>query len=361
MIVEISPDEVLGYCYEYLHLSKEDNNYELLLIEILRRTAGIVCPCSRRVLKNSLLKSLSYLPVDSEELPQLLDSLIEKLIIVGDLLELSDVSIDDQKVSGAWIFAAPPSFVKRDNGRIILLGITPDQESFLSSELEERITNNGVLRQIEAFEGENLEEVLIDQGMNQLSESSWLKAPRKVTPEKLLSSLIEKLEQADNNTEINGLEIIAPGTNVNYYKGRWFTPSNQVGTYIGRRPQEFGSPIWCIVELNGVISEKLLDLPLKGYRWRACDAAWHIQMAIDALNGSPQRYSKFDVGEGVRYEFYSPIPLWIQRRLMILGCETTPKNGLLAFVIPYAEADQEEANLKNTLWLGFDEKSTEGH
>ncbi len=51
------------------------------------------------------MDSLSYLHPDSNALADRLDQLVDDMIVVGDLLELSDVATDDPKVKGTWVFA----------------------------------------------------------------------------------------------------------------------------------------------------------------------------------------------------------------------------------------------------------------
>ena len=96
---------------------------------------------------------------------------------------------------------------------------------------------------------------------------------------------------------------------------------------------------------------RLLDLPLARTRWRGCDSAWHIQMAIDHLRGTPQRYRRRVDGNAVRLDFFSPLPQWSQRRLMILGRSVPRHKCLLSYILPANEAETEEALLQQTLWL----------
>jgi hypothetical protein len=91
---------------------------------------------------------------------------------------------------------------------------------------------------------------------------------------------------------VTDLQILDPMRPVTYYLGRWNVPKNQSGTFVARRPQEFGAPIWCFVALKDGVPARLLDLPLEKMRWRGCDSAWHLQMAIDYCRRNPQRYRR---------------------------------------------------------------------
>ena len=105
---------------------------------------------------------------------------------------------------------------------------------------------------------------------------------------------------------------------------------------------------------------RVIDLPLGTYRWRACDAAWHLQMAIDRENQQPQRYRIRREASIYRFDFFSPLPLWAERRLMVLGQKCTGNKSLFAYEIHAAEAVEEEAFLKENLWLVREDQVTEG-
>ena len=49
--------------------------------------------------------------------------------------------------------------------------------------------------------------------------------------------------------------------------------------------------VWCYVQLREGNPERMID-----YRWRGCDAAWRLQMAIDAERRVPQRFRVRTVG-----------------------------------------------------------------
>lgn len=352
MVVQITPKEVVSYCRTILGIRTEMGGVDdILLAALLRRHAGISCPCSRTVLRSALHESLAYIYPDNKELTTRLDKLIDDLLIGGDLLELSDVATDDSDVKGTWVFAAPPAFTMRKNGSAFLTGIVPDQDSFLPASLGERVEYLGVTRTITPRSGEDLEEVLIAQGLHQLPNSVWLKSPTVPTPEELVRRFKQQLAKEPTCGPVKGLEILNTSIPVKYYRGRWSELNNQTGTFVARRPQEFGAALWSFVELAEGKLKRIIDLPLRNYHWRGCDAAWHLQMARDHNNGKPQRYQTKPTSGGVRFDFFSPIPLWAERRLMLLGRECPPEKSLFAYELPNSEADEEEQFLQNNLWL----------
>lgn len=352
MITELEPQEVVAYCRSMLGIETSDERLDdVLLSALLRRAAGILCPCSRTALRAAVTESLSYLHPDSEELANRLELLVEEMIVTGDLLELSEVATDDPDVKGTWVFAAPPSFVSRRSGSVFLTGIAPDQDSFLPAALNARIICSRTTRFMAAEPGEDLVDQLRAQGLNQLPEAVWLRSPKAPSPEQLIGRFEKHLAAQPTCGPINGLEILDPATKVTYYRGRWSTPRDQTGTFVARRPQEFGAPLWSFVDLVNGTARRIIDLPLRNYRWRGCDAAWHLQLAIDHLNAQPQRYRRMESGDGVRFDFFSPLPLWAQRRLMILGSERPRESSLFAYVMPVTEAAEEERHLQQSLWL----------
>lgn len=359
MISRITSQEVLSGCRKVLGLPVEQKQVvdELLLAGLLRRSAGIHCPCSRTTLRVSLLESLDYLSTDQEKLSERVDAAIEALIVGGDLLELNDVVTEDTAVKGTWVFAAPPSFVVRPSNSVFLFGIVPDQDAFLPSSIADHIVYDGYTRMISTQSGDDIVHELREQGLQQLSENVWLKSPRRETAKTMLDRFQSLLAKQPPSGSISDLSILDPTQPVSYYRGRWTTPSKQTGTFVARRPQEFGAPIWCVIHLEAGELVRFLDLPLEQSRWRACDTAWHLQMAIDYIRGSPQRYRRIVNNEGIRFDFFSPLPQWSQRRLMIFGRSVPREKSLFSYLIPPSEAEAEEKLLKQQLWLSPSEES----
>ena len=353
MIERVSATEVLADCRRKLGMpnSQEATLDDATLAGLGRRSAGIHCPCSRATLRASLLECTCGLPVAYDSLPEAVDEAIESLIVGGDLLELNDVATEDSNVRQTWVFAAPPRFVVRPSGSVFLFGVVPDQDSFLPSTFSGRVLHRGATRLLEPRPSEDLPHELRDRGLQQLSDGAWLRSPRPEDPASLIARHEQLLARQPPVTEVPDLQILDTARPVTYYRGRWTKPTNQDGVFVARRPQEFGAPIWCLVDLRKGDPVRLLDLPLARTRWRACDAAWHLQMAIDHCNGRPQRYRRRTDNGGVRFDFSSPLPQWSQRRLMIFGRPVPRDRSLFSHVLPANEADTEEAFLRQNLWL----------
>ena len=359
VIALISAQEVLAGCRQVLGLSTEQEKIvdDLLLAGLLRRSAGIHCPCSRATLCASLLESLEHLSADEEHLSERVYAAIEALIVGGDLLELNDVVTEDTAAKGSWVFAAPPSFIVRPNRGIFLFGIVPDQDAFLPSSIAAHIVHDGHTRTIPAQSDRNIAHELREQGLQQLTENAWLRCPKTETAETTLDRFERLLTNQPPAGSISDLSVLDPARPVSYYRGRWTVPANQTGTFLARRPQEFGVPIWCLIHLEGGVPVRFLDLPLERSRWRGCDTAWHLQMAIDHIRGHPQRYRRLIDGDSIRFDFFSPLPQWSQRRLMIFGRSVPRERSLFSYLLPRSEAETEEEYLQRMLWLSPTEDS----
>ena len=353
MIASIAASEVLASCRRTLGIPGEDEAAldDLMLAALTRRSAGVHCPCSRATLRTSLLECTRHLPNNYDSLPDAVDSAIEALIVSGDLLELNDVVTEESETPRTWVFAAPPCFVLRPSGSAFLFGIVPDQDTFLPSMLASRVRYRGFTRLLEPSPGEDLTSELQELGLQQLSDNAWLRSPRTEDPAALVDRYQRLLANQVRVLEIPDLQVLDSALPVTYYRGRWTDPTNQDGTFIARRPQEFGAPIWCIAELQDGKPSRFLDLPLPDTRWRACDSAWHFQMAIDHCRGAPQRYRRRTDGDTARFDFFSPLPQWAQRRLMIFGWPVPSEKSLFSYVIPAREAETEEMFLQQNMWL----------
>ena len=359
MISRATATEVLAYCRKTIGLSgcQDAKIDDSLLAALARRSAGINCPCSRITLQNTLLECMQGLPTNYDCLDEAVNHVIEALIVGGDLLELADVIVDDSCIKSTWVFAAPPSFVVRKSGIVFLLGIVKDQDTFLPSTLTKHVIYRGFTRILKPQSSVDLPKQLKELGLQQLSEKAWLKSPKTEKPYQMLNRHKELLSEQPPDTEVPDLRILDFTRPVKNYRDRWTKPVKQDGFFIARRPQEFGAGNWCLVELQNGKPVRLLDLPLAKFRWRGCDAAWHLQCAIDHCRDTPQLYRRRTDNEKVRFDLFSPLPQWAERRLINLG-ESVPRDAcLFSYVVPNNEAVAEEKFLQKELWLALDDDS----
>jgi hypothetical protein len=319
----VSPSEVQAH--KVAELGLDQNALDLTSTEAiagaLRRAAGFLCPCSPKTLVRAVLRPLEGLVTDVDNLTNTIEEILEALVAHGDLLEHVDVSAEEGVLPRTYLYAAPPSFVCRESGTIIIIGIAPDQLSVLPDELRERVEYVNHVRRLPAAAKEDVATKLIELGLIKLSFEAWLRGPREETAAQHLARLANLLEKAPQSLDIPGLSLIDPATPVHYYRGRWVQPRAQSGRLVGRRSQAYGADLWCYVEMDEGRPRKFVDLPLPGSFARGCDEAWRLQAAIDAERGSPQRFGirqgPFSSKKKV-LDFFSPVPMWARRR-----CEPT--------------------------------------
>jgi hypothetical protein len=150
--------------------------------------------------------------------------------------------------------------------------------------------------------------------------------PKSSTATQAVIASDRALDVVQPSRDIPGLLLLDPTKPVRYYRGRWTEPKTQTGSFVARRQQAYGADLWCYVHLTNGQPERMIDLPQPGSRWRGCDEAWHLQMAIDAQRGAPQRFRVTSSGDAVVLEIFSPAPAWARRRWDAIG-EPVPSAG----------------------------------
>lgn len=322
----------------------------------LRRAASYLCPCSPGTLVRAVVRPLRGLVPDLEKAKELVEGTLEAMISHGDMLEQPEVR-DGTATARVLLYAAPASFVVRQSGLVVLLGVAADQLSPLPSELERRIQYLGhVRRLIPSSPTEDLRGELRQLGLLELSSDAWLKGPNSCTASQVVAAIDRALDTVPPSRDIPGLVLLDPTKPVRYYRGRWTEPKAQTGRFVARRQQAYGADLWCYVHLTNGQAERMIDLPQRGSRWRGCDEAWYLQMAIDAQRGAPQRFRTIPSGDAAVLQFFSPAPAWARRRWDAIG-EPVPSSGsLFAYRIPRAEIDEERRFMREALWL--DEMTT---
>lgn len=351
LIAKVSPDEVLSGVRRTLDLPPARLFDEPLLGALVRYGAGILCPCPQSRLSAGLVECLQHLGIPSDELRKRVHSAIEGLIVRGELLEVRGDEADEWEGGTIRLILAPPRFVVRRSGRIFLLGAVPDHGAFLPRSLVRGIRHDGYLRVLDPVPGRDLRKELRAHGVQELSSADWLASPKETSPRALIDSIEAELDARSAVGEFGSIEILDSDRPVTYYRGRWKTPRRESGVFIARRPQEYGSPLWCVARLETGSVSRFVDLPIGDLRVRACDEAWHLQMAYDHRRGVPQRYRLERDGDRVRFDFFSPLPKWAERRLLAIGRQIPPSRCLISYSLPGTEAEAEAGFIRDRLWL----------
>lgn len=346
----LTPAEVSAKSVETLGLDR--TLLDLTSVEAvacaLRRVAGFLCPCSGRTLMRAVFEPIRGVHVETDLLP-LIEDTLEALVVHGDLLELHDAT--HEATGKKLLFTAPPSFVRRRSGAVMILGVAPDGVSLVPEEMEQAIQHVNHVRML-GNEYPNLGEHLSELGLIEIKLSAWMKGPMSKTAEAHVASMNRLVEAPQPCGELPGLLLLEPKTLVRYYCGRWAAASKQTGRFVGRRPQAHGADLWCYVEVHDGRAARLVDLPTRDGDWRGCDEAWWLQAAIDHESGAPQLYRVRAGHDGSQLmEFFSPVPMWARRRWEAIGEPATASRCLFSFKFSETEIREELAFAEEYLWL----------
>ena len=318
----------------------------------LRRVASFLCPCAPSTLIRGVVRPLRGLVGDIEAVKGLVEQTLDAMIAHGDFLEHHDIEEDAARGTTSLLYAAPASFVARESGTVILLGISSKLFHGLPDDLASRIDYINHLRRLNPGLGENLPADLNQLGLIDIDYDRWLQAPAEETPAQHLSRLDRLLDAAQPSRDVPGLTLLDPERPVGYYRGRWTEVRSQSSRFVARRSQAYGADLWCYIEMRDGNPERLIDFPLAGSRWRGCDEAWRLQMAIDEQRGDAQRFRVQSGPEGTRVlQFFSPVPMWAQRRWDAVGEPVSSSGCLFAYRLAEAELAEEMRYLCETLWL----------
>lgn len=355
MMSPLPAENVLALSRASLNLPAASAGSRLLddefLSAMLRRIAGLHCPCSSKTLKAVLFQSLEGLVTDGVELSDHVDSVLEGLHAGGDLLELSRVTTLDERTRGTWVYVAPPSFVVLPSGLAMLFGMAPEESLPLPNGLRTRVRSVGSRRILEPQIGEDLRALLADAGLREQSVDGWLQLPQAIPAREFLKAMDARLSAISSSGSIDQLRIFDPALGAKRYAERWIPPSKQSGRFVSRRAQAFGSDLWGYVELVDGEPRRVLDFPLPGSTYRGCDDAWRLQLALDKESGHPQEYRIRIDEHGTKLDLFAPVPLWAQRRLEVVGTRITPQRCLMAFWLRPDDVEEECQFLDGALWM----------
>ena len=343
-------------------LGLDPDRFQLTSVEAIaaaiRRAATFLCPCTELSMVRSIINPLRDLVEDHDSLKARVKQTLSAMISHGDLLELEDFDLDSSN-KDRLLYAAPAAFIPRDTGSHILVGISEDDLSVILGDLTDRMEFSRHIRRVSPLAGENLHQKLREYGLIEISLDDWQKTPRYFDPSKLISMYDKLLDSAGPSGEIPGLRLLDPKRSVKYYRGRWIDPCKQSGRFIARREQAYGAPLWSYVQLSEGEPQALIDLPLPNSRWRGCDEAWHLQMALDKERGTPQRFVIRDkTDESCIMALFSPVPMWVERRWNIIGERVSSERLSFVYRIPKDELSKEKKFIHRELFL--DEIINEG-
>jgi hypothetical protein len=320
------------------------------LAAAIRRAASFSCPTTQRELSKAVVESLEWLVSDPDSLAGEVTASLEAVINYGDLLDLSNIGGKPSKSSDLYL--APPSFVVRRSGAVLLIGIATEGQPIVGEELSQRVVYERHVRSIMGPAGPQLLEDLADDGLRHVAIDQWLACPRPLSATELITLYDARLSASIEPGPIDGLSLLDAARSVAYYRGRWRPPTSQdEGRFVARRPREYGADLWCYVELRGGVPTGLIDLPIGSGIVRGCDEAWRLQGAIDAVRGHPQtaRYSPSGAS-GRIVQLTLPTPSWLQRRWDAVGIPVVVPGALVSYRFETKDLQEELDFAETMLW-----------
>lgn len=317
----------------------------------LLRAASFMCPTSPSRLINAVQGVVQPLVPVKEIDREGIEDLLDLLVAAGDLLELRH-ELDGR--SARLLYLGPPSFIEREAGIYLLLGVRPYGATLLYEELLSEVEWEGHTRTIR-LDPATATATLTMAGLQQIERNRWVASPSAESAAELIARVGSRLDAAGDGGKIEGLRIMDPTSQVRFYKGRWrdSAPSDN-GDFVARRPQSYGADLWSAVRLENGTATKIIQFPVDNPVVPARDEAWRLQMAIDAERGRPQCYSAEPTakGDAIVVRFFSPIPGFAERYLQLVGLPLveTP-NALFAFRVPLGAMLDLTQLLTDLLWM----------
>lgn len=334
-------------------ISDGEPNAVQFISQALRRSVMVLSPCADHELERAVNQSLSKITeIPAEELSSRIHLALEDLLIYGEIFEMKALDDDVWHTAPLVLRPAPPSFVRRYDGSIVILGVAGDDINPLTTDLSEQIFYHGVLRILPASKEEDVSTLLEAIGLIELSEKSWLRLPPAESSNLFLQHYRDLLCDAPKTGPVEGLRILDTSSSTQFYKDRWIDPRPHLdGIYIARRPQRYGTALWCLVQVNSGMPERFIDLISPADRERPCDLAWRIQMALDFEHGILQKFNIQLSESNYRFDFHSPLPSWAERALAVVGKKVEPVKCLISYNVPDQLAPDKIRMLKELLWM----------
>lgn len=331
--------------------ARSDELPSTVVAGVLRRIAVTTCPCPRDSLVCCAVNAFTGFG-EAEATKQHVRDVLDSLVVVGDLLELGGSTSLPGIEAEDWLYCAPPTFVVRD-GSILLLGIEPEDQAAMPTSLRDRVVRRNELRYLRTNgDGDGIAAQLRAAGYLEVSNVAWTRTPQNQTAEAFLEGVARRLRESGGLGALEGLQVYGPSNKTRPFASRLISPEQRSGYHVGRRPQAFGAPIWVFVELDQGRPVRFLDLPWRGGRFRGCDQGWRVQSALDVQAGCPQTYRVTPLeGDRDRYDFVSPLPLWIERNLRIHGEKVKAVGALFAYVLDRNSGHDVDELVQRYMWF----------
>lgn len=358
-LVRLAPSQVVASAVAALGHDKTiaDLSTPEVLAAAVRRAASFLCPATPRALTRAVSDTRIGLVEAADSVTDSIRAMVGSVAAYGDLVEVP-VTDDDGGPSRRTLFLAQPAYVRISEATCVLLGVPADGVALLDDALTERVEHDGHIRRLEFGDNEDPSSILAAAGLREYSEAQWLEHPPAEEAGAHVADYVLRLSRSGPSGSIEGFQILDGSQPVTYYRGRWRIPTKKdSGSFVARRPLQFGADAWCFVQLEGGEVVRLFDLPVHNRMNRGCDEAWRLQAAMDSVRGASQVVRSTDTPLPGRrlLHLLSPIPSWAQRRLDIVGRPVERQRGsLVSYSVDERQIDKELAFLQETMWLTID-------
>jgi hypothetical protein len=325
----------------------------------LRRAASFMCPTSAARLVDAVQSVIQPLGTGEMIRADVAD-ILDQLVAAGDLLELRH----DSGRSTRLLYLAPPSFIERQPGSYLLMGVRPFGIPLIDDELADAIDYEGHTRSL-TLDPTDGPAQLHERGLRAVDKKQWVSRPAVEAPADLIARYRGRLDVAGEAGQLEGLQLLDPAASVRYYTGRWRTPgTTDTGDFIARRPQAYGADIWCLMRFQAGEPQRLIELPVSDPLVPGRDEAWRYQAAVDAKRDAGQRFrlrTSRVAGDDVTFDFFSPLPRFAERYLQLAGLALGKTRGaLFSFRVPRGASGDVAAFLTEMLWMAQEEAPSGG-
>ena len=306
-------------------------------------------------------RSLDALKLPVDDLGQAAKSVLEDMIVCGDILELAHVATPGAEAHPNWLYCAPPSYVVRSGGNIHVFGIAADNAAFLPREMRMQLQCNGAVRYLSTSHDKALAQQLSRLGLREIKQDAWMNTVTRESPQTFIDRYRKRLASSGLSGDLPELRILLPRAEETIpYSARWKPATSETGLFVGRSPQAYGAPLWYLCSLDNGVVQKSLLLPFPESAERASDTAWRLQLALDALAGRPATFSVRNCTGGLRLFFDFPLPTAARRRLLHLGAPSPESHSTpFEFTLQTAEFEAERAFLRDHYWFDCTAEETQ--
>ena len=356
MINSLNHNDVLNKIKNIYKL-EEHASKELIIYNIIRKLAVIHSPCSINLLKNKLKEQTDVLFNDLE-IGYDLEEYIQDIVSYGDLLELSDVLVKNgNNYPKNTLFLSQNKFIRYSEKEFYLLGISNENEFPFNTDFEKLVTYSGPAKILTLENERDIETLKEKFGFSELPKEYWLNLPKEEIKD-YYSFALKELKNSPNEITIENLEIFSH-YNTNNYRKRKKLLENETGIFVCKKSHTFGSQMWGLIKTDNGKILNFIELPFKKNiknNIRACDEAWRLNCAIDMENKFPQKYKILDDKLNKKWiQFFSPVPKWVERKLIIQGGEKRKSFNKSLYSISTSENNLKNDKLFLKFYLGMEE------